>query len=150
MGLDGISHELVATHRHGRGPEMPSFIVSAPVLDRCFLYELTIEPLLHADPQVCRRNASSRFGTTAVSATFLLRYELAHTAFEVRYTRLKRTHRTMQAPKSFGHANGIDGPLNPFGITPPPPDASEDEIPGYVKRFGAYVSAKRPGVSRFS
>ena len=46
----------------------------------------------------------------------------------------------MQAPKSSGNANGIDGPLNPFVITPPPPDASEDEIPGYVKRFGAYVS----------
>ncbi|ORX35969.1 hypothetical protein BD324DRAFT_651878 [Kockovaella imperatae] len=44
----------------------------------------------------------------------------------------------MQAPKGSSRANGIDGPLNPFVVTPPPPDAAEDEIPGYVKRFGAY------------
>lgn len=46
----------------------------------------------------------------------------------------------MNAPTGNGGANGIDGPLNPFVIDPPSPDAKEDEIPGYVKRFGAYVS----------
>lgn len=48
----------------------------------------------------------------------------------------------MQAPSavSTGQADGIQGPLNPFGIDPPTPDFKEDEIPGYVKRFGAYVS----------
>ncbi|KAK8865972.1 hypothetical protein IAR55_001121 [Kwoniella newhampshirensis] len=46
----------------------------------------------------------------------------------------------MNAPKSaMGTANGIEAPLNPFVITPPPIDAKEDEIPGYVKRFGAYI-----------
>lgn len=49
----------------------------------------------------------------------------------------------MQAPKSTAGADGIDGPLNPFGIDPPSPDAKEDEIPGYVKRFGAYVSGPK-------
>ncbi|WVN85390.1 uncharacterized protein L203_100536 [Cryptococcus depauperatus CBS 7841] len=45
----------------------------------------------------------------------------------------------MQAPSSsHGGADGINGPLNPFVITPPPLDPKEDEIPGYVKRFGAY------------
>ncbi|WVQ82775.1 hypothetical protein IAT38_004907 [Cryptococcus sp. DSM 104549] len=45
----------------------------------------------------------------------------------------------MQAPSgNHGGADGITGPLNPFVVTPPPPDAKEDEIPGYVKRFGAY------------
>ncbi|WWC66315.1 uncharacterized protein I206_100216 [Kwoniella pini CBS 10737] len=46
----------------------------------------------------------------------------------------------MQAPSGggYGGGDGITGPLNPFVVTPPPPDAKEDEIPGYVKRFGAY------------
>ncbi|ODO07197.1 hypothetical protein L198_00776 [Cryptococcus wingfieldii CBS 7118] len=46
----------------------------------------------------------------------------------------------MQAPSTsgMGTADGINGPLNPFVVTPPPPDAKDDEIPGYVKRFGAY------------
>ncbi|KAI9635266.1 uncharacterized protein MKK02DRAFT_43947 [Dioszegia hungarica] len=44
----------------------------------------------------------------------------------------------MYAPKGGGGGNGVDGPLNPFVITPPPADQKEDEIPGYVKRFGAY------------
>ncbi|WVQ70885.1 hypothetical protein IAR50_000410 [Cryptococcus sp. DSM 104548] len=46
----------------------------------------------------------------------------------------------MQAPSAsgMGTADGINGPLNPFVVTPPPPDAKDDEIPGYVKRFGAY------------
>jgi hypothetical protein len=44
------------------------------------------------------------------------------------------------APRATTGADGILGPLNPFGIDPPSPDAKEDEIPGYVKRFGAYVS----------
>lgn len=51
----------------------------------------------------------------------------------------------MNAPSgSSGGANGIDGPLNPFVVDPPSPDAKEDEIPGYVKRFGAYVSDVGP------
>ncbi|RSH92894.1 hypothetical protein EHS25_008340 [Saitozyma podzolica] len=44
----------------------------------------------------------------------------------------------MNAPSGGSSANGINGPLNPFVVTPPPPDGKEDEIPGYVKRFGAY------------
>ncbi|WVR05931.1 hypothetical protein IAU60_002957 [Kwoniella sp. DSM 27419] len=46
----------------------------------------------------------------------------------------------MQAPRGggYGEADGVHGPLNPFVVTPPPPDPKEDEIPGYVKRFGAY------------
>ena len=50
----------------------------------------------------------------------------------------------MNAPSAFEMANGIDAPLNPFGIDPPSPDAQDDEIPGYVKRFGAYVSGGTP------
>ncbi|XAO23131.1 hypothetical protein I312_101909 [Cryptococcus bacillisporus CA1280] len=44
----------------------------------------------------------------------------------------------MQAPPP-GHsaADGINGPLNPFVITPPPSDGKEDEIPGYVKSLPA-------------
>ncbi|RXK42512.1 hypothetical protein M231_00066 [Tremella mesenterica] len=33
-----------------------------------------------------------------------------------------------------------DGPAFPFGEAPPSPDAKADEIPGYVKRFGAYYT----------
>ncbi|WWD17836.1 hypothetical protein CI109_102280 [Kwoniella shandongensis] len=45
----------------------------------------------------------------------------------------------MNAPKSSGAgADGVLGPLNPFVITPPPIDPKDDEIPGYVRRFGAY------------
>jgi len=43
---------------------------------------------------------------------------------------------------NMGQADGIHAPLNPFGIDPPSPDFKEDEIPGYVKRFGAYVSGR--------
>ena len=46
----------------------------------------------------------------------------------------------MNAPSTTTGSDGINGPLNPFVIDPPTPDAKEDEIPGYVKRFGAYVS----------
>lgn len=47
----------------------------------------------------------------------------------------------MQAPSpDHSAADGINGPLNPFVVTPPPPDGKDDEIPGYVTRFGAYVS----------
>lgn len=47
----------------------------------------------------------------------------------------------MQAPPSDHFAaDGINGPLNPFVVTPPPPDGKDEGIPGYVKRFGAYVS----------
>ncbi|ALO60456.1 hypothetical protein CNC02355 [Cryptococcus deneoformans JEC21] len=45
----------------------------------------------------------------------------------------------MQAPSpDHSAADGINGPLNPFVVTPPPPDGKDDEIPGYVTRFGAY------------
>lgn len=45
----------------------------------------------------------------------------------------------MQAPPSDHFAaDGINGPLNPFVVTPPPPDGKDEGIPGYVKRFGAY------------
>ncbi|ORY23195.1 hypothetical protein BCR39DRAFT_562025 [Naematelia encephala] len=44
----------------------------------------------------------------------------------------------MNAPSGHAEHDGIHAPLNPFIITPPPPDAKDDEIPGYVKRFGAY------------
>ncbi|WVQ88159.1 hypothetical protein IAS59_001893 [Cryptococcus gattii] len=38
----------------------------------------------------------------------------------------------MQAPPpDHSAADGINRPLNPFVITPPPPDGKEDEIPGY-------------------
>lgn len=39
----------------------------------------------------------------------------------------------MQAPSpDHSAADGINGPLNPFVVTPPPPDGKDDEIPGYV------------------
>ncbi|KAL7419526.1 hypothetical protein Q5752_005437 [Cryptotrichosporon argae] len=45
----------------------------------------------------------------------------------------------MFAPKNIeGDADGIDGPLNPFGVRPPTPTAEDTDIPGYIKRFGAY------------
>ncbi|GFZ43523.1 hypothetical protein JCM24511_01243 [Saitozyma sp. JCM 24511] len=54
----------------------------------------------------------------------------------------------MNAPSGGSSANGINGPLNPFVVTPPPPDGKEDEIPGYVKRFGAYVRGDAVSQSR--
>ncbi|OCF30322.1 hypothetical protein I316_08042 [Kwoniella heveanensis BCC8398] len=56
----------------------------------------------------------------------------------------------MQAPKSggYGGGDGIHGPLNPFVVTPPPIDDKEDEIPGYVKRFGAYPRDALRGADR--
>lgn len=39
----------------------------------------------------------------------------------------------MQAPPSDHFAaDGINGPLNPFVVTPPPPDGKDEGIPGYV------------------
>lgn len=47
---------------------------------------------------------------------------------------------TMQAPSSRIGRDGIAGPLNPYVHDPPSPlVGKEDEIPGYVTRFGAYV-----------
>lgn len=44
---------------------------------------------------------------------------------------------SMEAPKGWNWENG-EGPIYPFGEAPPSPDAKADEIPGYIKRFGAY------------
>lgn len=54
-------------------------------------------------------------------------------ALRPNYTFIDKALSKMQAPPP-GHsaADGINGPLNPFVITPPPSDGKEDEIPGYV------------------
>lgn len=54
-------------------------------------------------------------------------------ALRFNYTFIDKALSKMQAPPpDHSAADGINGPLNPFVITPPPPDSKEDEIPGYV------------------